>query len=528
MPAPAAASKSGPAKKKEKRCKICDTPIPRGLKAMAEHCRSDTHQDRARELGVLCPCGKNLLDPVSFPWHRCIPHGNNSNSDAAAAASGSVGSPEEAAISAPPLPGRPQLNCTGCAASFRTESKFFAHHASIGCEGVHSPVWTSPPDKKKHPRGACRPCGVVVYQRGSLKEHKKMQSHIDLFTSKGLYCASCKKSFKTDESTRTHWLHFHDPDRPTEFRCCDCLENFHTDRLLKRHKCPCAPPEGYYPCEPCDRRFASNWELNLHLTSNDHRPVKCLGGGGCTRKFKSLPGMIQHLESGACKSKIDRMAIDALLRKHDTANVITIKGAREPATLPSWPSTSQISSTASSSTPTVFEEVDTDSDDEGSGGVIFTPTSSTPRRGSIDSSDMSTTPRAILTPTSSDSYSFTGIATPLSGATGGTVSSWPADPLVCPVCWKKFKRTGRLASHLASPVHATPIYHCPKGFLEEMGIKVEKHGGVEKKFKTLSGLASHIQMGACSDDKNTWEKAVKFLEEKLRGLGFDGLRLLTQ
>ena len=88
--------------------------------------------------------------------------------------------------------------------------------------------------------------------------------------------------------------------------------------------------------------------------------------------------MLTHLELGLCKSKIDRITINALLRKHGTGNIITIEDAGEiatPAILPGWSSTSQIASTSA-----VFEEVDTDSDDEDSDGVIFTPTSTPSRR----------------------------------------------------------------------------------------------------------------------------------------------------
>jgi hypothetical protein len=227
--------------------------------------------------------------------------------------------------------------------------------------------------------------------------------------------------------------------------------------------------------------------------------------------------MLQHLESGACKSKLDRRTINTLLKKHDTANIITIEGAGKsatPAVLPSWSSASHISSV-----PEAFEEVYTDFGDDEDGGVIFTPTSTPPRRGSIVDNNTPTS-MGLATPTSNGSYGFTGILTPLSG-------DGIANALVCPICSKKFKQSGSVASHLASPVHSMPIYHCPKEFLAELGMKMDKHG-LERTFTTLSGLAQHIQAGACAADEGAWEKVVKFLEEKLCGLGLDGVRLLTQ
>ena len=58
-------------------------------------------------------------------------------------------------------------------------------------------------------------------------------------------------------------------------------------------------------------------------------------------------------------------------------------------------------------------------------------------------------------------------------------------------------------------------------------MKMDRHG-VERTFKTLSGLAQHIHVRACTADKDAWVKMLQFLEEKLSGLGYDGVRLLSQ
>ena len=157
-----------------------------------------------------------------------------------------------------------------------------------------------------------------------------MQSSIDQLISKGLYCLQCKVSFTSDVATQRHWLCYHGPTASTEFRCCDCRASFRTSELLTKHACRCAPPAGYHVCKWCNRKFPSNMELVLHLSSKTLKPVKCLGGSKCDKKFKDLAGMLQHLESGSCKSKINRGKIDALLRKHDTANIVIIKGAGQP------------------------------------------------------------------------------------------------------------------------------------------------------------------------------------------------------
>lgn len=44
---------------------------------------------------------------------------------------------------------------------------------------------------------------------------------------------------------------------------------------------------------------------------------------GCRRQFASHSDVVQHLESGACNSGVNRHMIDAYVLKHDVRNVIT-------------------------------------------------------------------------------------------------------------------------------------------------------------------------------------------------------------
>lgn len=312
----------------------------------------------------MCACVRFFLDLATMERHKCFDGGMLDQA-------GSIGN----GTGTPP---RSRLNCTGCEKGFPGEWEFFSYHMDY--KGVHSPVWTSPPAKARAHVITCQPCGVDLYQEGSLIAHRKMQSHIDMCLSKSLYCLPCEKLLNSDADAQRHRLRFHDPNGPTGFR---------SKRLRKKHKprhAPPAgrhtPPAGSHTCEPCNLKFPTKTQLKKHLSSENHKAVKCFGGEGCIRKFKDLPGMLTHLELGLCKSKIDRITINALLRKHGTGNIITIEDAGEiatPAILPGWSSTSQIASTSA-----VFEEVDTDSDDEDSDGVIFTPTSTPSRRSSID------------------------------------------------------------------------------------------------------------------------------------------------
>lgn len=73
---------------------------------------------------------------------------------------------------------------------------------------------------------------------------------------------------------------------------------------------------------------------------------------------------------------------------------------------------------------------------------------------------------------------------------------------------------------MLSPVHAPKIYHCPTALVG--------HGGksVEKRFATLSGLASHVESGACRGGKKTLSKVLSFINEKLAEFGFCEIKMI--
>jgi hypothetical protein len=248
----------------------------------------------------------------------------------------------------------------------------------------------------------------------------------------------------------------------------------------------------------------------VHLNSKIHKTLKCLGSINCERKFKRLSDMIQHLESGACVSKFNRVTIDELVRSHDTAGAITIQDNPTPAK-----TLSGLNGIHSGGRPpTLNEQVDEDKDSD-EGGVILTP-------------ETAFTPATVFTPTSTLSRCISTGTTP-SGILTPTISeseSQLANPKSCPICKRTFASIGGLQMHIASPVHAVPIYHCPMDFLGGLGL--ENKNKKEREFRTLSGLTQHIEAGACSGGKKTWEKAIEFLQVKLAAFGLAGIKLLGQ
>lgn len=101
-------------------------------------------------------------------------------------------------------------------------------------------------------------------------------------------------------------------------------------------------------CNPCNRDFVNNTALVQHQSSkhtgsgsgrrrkrvasrkkpvqkhSSHRPktIRC-PGSNCTRSFISVSALTQHLESGACRSNVDRAFVNRIVIRSDGNNVIT-------------------------------------------------------------------------------------------------------------------------------------------------------------------------------------------------------------
>ncbi|KAH8793391.1 hypothetical protein BGZ57DRAFT_870547 [Hyaloscypha finlandica] len=140
-------------------------------------------------------------------------------------------------------------------------------------------------------------------------------------------------------------------------------------------------------------------------------------------------------------------------------------------------------------------------------------------------------PSAILTPTStlSASTNFHSILT----LRPRTRSSYQTCPLCPPSRTRKFKDSA-LQQHLSSSVHAQVsmslpllvsdeiLFHCPRTLMGE-GVKNKS----SKQFSTVSGLAQHLESGACDGGRGTFRRVVEYVQEEMKGMGFGGLKLLS-
>lgn len=71
--------------------------------------------------------------------------------------------------------------------------------------------------------------------------------------------------------------------------------------------------DGYYECILCPRIFTSLSALNRHYGSSAHesKVFRCPNhNSGCPKHFKTLAGVIQHMEDGYCGARDSRYVQD--------------------------------------------------------------------------------------------------------------------------------------------------------------------------------------------------------------------------
>ncbi|KAI5924021.1 hypothetical protein F4810DRAFT_158701 [Camillea tinctor] len=234
--------------------------------------------------------------------------------------------------------------------------------------------------------------------------------------------------------------------------------------------------------------------------------VRCVADKKCNKRFNCPSAQLHHLESGKCVSGMTKGKLNAAIAARDTGRIITSGGVTAQWLLedsPSVASTSQIRS------------------------PIMTPTSTE----FLDSYPPSSASSVILTPTStlSTSTNFHSALALRPRAGDGSQTC----PLCPPSRTRRFKPSA-LQQHLASKVHAQvsmslPLlapdeisFHCPRALVGE--------GSMEKavkQFSTVSGLAQHLESGACNGGSVTFRRVVAYVQEEMKSMGFGGLKLLN-
>ncbi|KAM3428460.1 hypothetical protein NHJ13734_008597 [Beauveria thailandica] len=276
----------------------------------------------------------------------------------------------------------------------------------------------------------------------------------------------------------------------TEFRCCDCDREFNSGAALdqhlrdKVHRRPAATTKSKvqkasektaaptFRCSKCSRTFATEVLLEQHLASLAHRPLgslSCFAGASCKAKFRSPSAVLQHLESGACPSGMNLDQLKILILKYDTERLIT----RSPS----------------------------------DGDVLL--------EGQSDvSSDLIRTPSSLSLSSTAD-----GCWTPTSGSLSDwtmLISQSPSHRCpFCPLDRRPFRDARALQNHIHSAAHHEPFIYCPAAI---SGSGNGKSKSI-RKFTTISGLAHHLESGACIGGEASFWKAIKYIDARLQQMG---------
>ena len=80
----------------------------------------------------------------------------------------------------------------------------------------------------------------------------------------------------------------------------------------------------------------------------------------------------------------------------------------------------------------------------------------------------------------------------------------------CNQCERTFSSEANLFKHLDSVAHAPKIFHCPNFMPFVTGSKPK-----QRSFKTLSGLAQHIESGACAGGKQVLKTISAYFEKEI-------------
>lgn len=326
------------------------------------------------------------------------------------------------------------------------------------------------------------------------------------------------------ESQRAWESHRETELHASEYRCCNCNISFKDIHALNAHMASrahrkplqqkphnnvrkagkaTAMSAGDWTCKKCWRTFLSIQSFQQHCKSIKHKPLSALScpvGEGCRGKFSAPSALLHHLESGKCCSGMDRDDIYDMVQLYDKDHAIH--------TLPTLTPTSSTYLSAHDLSP--CSRTPTTSLDSSDGWLMVTPMHS---QGSVWDSLVDWSPFED---------------TLLSLGRRRVIDEIKTE-LRCPLCPRKskaFRTIQALQQHVVSPAHCDKVYRCPRNLFPINSSKAKTNQGKGKQFTTLSGLAQHLESGACRGGKQTFLYCVEFIQQHLGQWGLGGMRLL--
>ncbi|KAL8803204.1 MAG: hypothetical protein Q9182_003305 [Xanthomendoza sp. 2 TL-2023] len=292
----------------------------------------------------------------------------------------------------------------------------------------------------------------------------------------------------------------------SQYRCLECERDFISESALEQHlkykknHCPTKKPitpskNGSHICGKCDRDFSDETALEQHAKSIVHQALsqlRCIASSKCKGRFTSPSALLHHLESGACRSGLNRAALNQLVQTHDAGNVITFEtqtGSLLGLSAEDWASTESFSS-----------------------GLLTPSSHSSDTYSELMSAQ-------LAPPASSNGYLELGPAQSAINEAGRCLC-----PL-CPVGSRGFRTVQALSNHITSAAHAPKAFHCPVNLMSAIKKGKQQKPSI-KEFSTLSGLTQHVESGACKGGKNMLKGAMDIVQERLKAMGFKEIELL--
>ncbi|EJC99648.1 uncharacterized protein FOMMEDRAFT_160073 [Fomitiporia mediterranea MF3/22] len=148
----------------------------------------------------------------------------------------------------------------------------------------------------------CHICDIGLPSSAALREHIKI---------KHFYCRICDLLFDDSDDFLEHGESDH-------YTCWPCARIFTSFEIYIKHN-----TSKHYFCHECNLPFLSEGTLTNHRsTTHGSRWLRC-PGRRCKKRFLTPSGLIQHAESGGCRSGVTRKAVNEYVANQDRQNVIT-------------------------------------------------------------------------------------------------------------------------------------------------------------------------------------------------------------
>ncbi|OJD31850.1 zinc finger protein [Diplodia corticola] len=278
-------------------------------------------------------------------------------------------------------------------------------------------------------------------------------------------CDTCDRDFA---SQRACDRHMDDTDHWIwEYECDTCTARFSTEWLANEHMDDEDHWSYPYDCETCSYSFRSASACDEHMDDKDHwsYPYDC---ETCSRSFRSASARDKHQDREGHYKHLHCKDCDKYFRSEDNLRQHRNSRLHRGATVPC-----PFCKTAFTTASGVSHHLETSS----------CPRARNLSRTKIYEAIKQRDPDGIIT------ERLVGWATePDRNAQWDPKSAWNGHSgYECYVCHKVFSRASGLRSHVFSPVHQAPLYHCPN-----------KHGSCRgKKFPTLAALFNHLESQTC-------------------------------